>query len=301
MVPTTACPIAIASRTAEPRPSVTELITIRSADFINDNTSSRKPGNNTRLASDNCLICRSSCGRSSPSPRITRCASGTSRSTNGIASIRYRCPLWPTSAPTLTITGTPCGNQYSACRSSRRPILNLLDVDPVVHDLDAPGGDAILHEDVLDRARGGDEAVDLPVFPLREGVRLKMKVDAPRGNDLRARLRRPERQAERRHRHRVRIVRVHDLRLPAADDLRQLPRGGEIDLVDRRKRKQVGALGGAPEQLAFRMRHQHGAVAPGPQAQHGQKDLLLSPAPGARGVDVEGEHSSQSLANFRPT
>ena len=173
----------------------------------------------------------------------------------------------------------------------RRPILNLLDVDPVVHDLNAPGGDAILHEDVLDRARRGDEAVDLAVFPLREGVRLEMKVDAPRGNDLRTRIRRTERQAQRRHRHGMRIVRVHDLRLPAADDLRELPRGGEIDFVDRRERKQVGALGGAPEELALGVRHEHGAVAAGPQAQHGQKDLLLSPAPGARGVDVEGEHA----------
>ena len=172
---------------------------------------------------------------------------------------------------------------------------------PSCTTVDAPGGDAILHEDVLDRARRGDEAVDLPVLPLRERVRLQMKVDAPRGHDLRPRLRRAERQPQRRHRHRMRIVRVHDLRLPPPHDLRQLPRGGEIDLVHRRERKQVGALRGAPEQLALGVRHQHGAVAPGPQAQHGQEDLLLSPAPGARGVDVEGEHSSQSFANFRPT
>ena len=50
-----------------------------------------------------------------------------------------------------------------------------------------------------------------------------------------------------------------------------------------------------------RMRDEHGPMAAGPQAEHGQEDLLLSPAPGARGVDVEGEHSSQSFANFSPT
>ena len=37
---------------------------------------------------------------------------------------------------------------------------------------------------VLDRARRGNEAVHLPIFPLREGVRLQVKIDAPRGDDL---------------------------------------------------------------------------------------------------------------------
>ena len=58
---------------------------------------------------------------------------------------------------------------------------------------------------------------------------------------------------------------------------------------------------GAAKQFAGRMRQQHRAVAARAQAHHGQKDLLLSPAPGFRGVDVEGEHSSQSFANFSPT
>ena len=71
--------------------------------------------------------------------------------------------------------------------------------------------------------------------------------------------------------------------------------------LHRRERHQVGALGGAPIQLALGVRDEHGAVAAGAQAEHGQEDLVLSPAPGARGVDVEGEHSSQSFANFSPT
>ena len=39
----------------------------------------------------------------------------------------------------------------------------------------------------------------------------------------------------------------------------------------------------------------------GPEAEDGQEDLVLSPAPGAGGVDMEGEHSSQSFANFSIT
>ena len=86
-----------------------------------------------------------------------------------------------------------------------------------------------------------------------------------------------------------------------ADDAGEPPGGGEIDLVHRRERQQVGALRGAAIELALGVRDEHRPVAARPQAEHGQKDLLLSPAPGPRGVDVEGEHSSQSFANFRPT
>ena len=183
----------------------------------------------------------------------------------------------------------------------RRTVLDLLDVDAVVDDIDAAGWNAILDQNVLDRPRRRDEAIDLPVLPLRERVRLQVKIDAPRGDDLRPRLRRAKRQPERRHRHRVGIVRVDNLRPPPPRDPRQLPRRGQIDLIHRRERKQVRPLGGAAEQLALGVRHQHGTMAAGPQAQHGQEDLLLSPAPGSRGVDVEGEHSSQSFANFSPT
>jgi hypothetical protein len=42
---------------------------------------------------------------------------------------------------------------------------NLGDVDAVMHDDDVLCGNAVLHQDVTDRARGGDEEIDLPVFP----------------------------------------------------------------------------------------------------------------------------------------
>ena len=99
----------------------------------------------------------------------------------------------------------------------------------------------------------------------------------------------------------MRIVRVHDRGLPLLDDLGQLPRRREVDLVDRRQRNEIGALRGAPEQLPFAMRDEDRPVPAGAEAEDGQEDLLLSPAPGARGVDVDGEHSSQSFANFSPT
>jgi hypothetical protein len=100
-------------------------------------------------------------------------------------------------------------------------------------------------------------------------VRLQVEVDAARRDQLRPRLRRAERQRQRRHRHCVRIVGVDDRRRPLPDDLRQLPRRGEIDFVHRGERHQVGPLGGAPEQLALFVRNEYGAVPAGPHAENG--------------------------------
>lgn len=94
---------------------------------------------------------------------------------------------------------------------------------------------------------------------------------------------------------------MHDRRLPLADDLRQLPRGGEVDLAARRKRDEIRPFARAAEQLTVAMRDEHGPMPALTQPDDGQEDLLLSSAPRARGVDVEGEHSSQSFANLRPT
>ena len=99
----------------------------------------------------------------------------------------------------------------------------------------------------------------------------------------------------------MRIVRVHDLGLPVADDARQFPRRGQIDLVARRERHQIGPFRGTAIELALRVRDEDGLVADRAQSENGQEDLVLSAAPGAGGVDVEGEHSSQSFANLRPT
>lgn len=67
----------------------------------------------------------------------------------------------------------------------------------------------------------------------------------------------------------MRIVRVHDLRLPLPDDLRQFPRRGEIDLVDRRERDKIGTFRGAAKQLALAMRDEDGSMAAGPQSENG--------------------------------
>ncbi len=113
--------------------------------------------------------------------------------------------------------------------------------------------------------------------------------------------RRAERQRQTGHRHGVRIVRVHDRRLHLPDEPRQLPGGREIDFAFRRERNEIGPFGGAAEELTLGVGDEHGSMAARAQAEHGQEGLLLSSAPGAGRVDVEGEHSSQSLANFRPT
>ena len=130
---------------------------------------------------------------------------------------------------------------------------------------------------------------------------LQVEVDAARRDDARPRLGRAERQRQAGHRDGVRIVRVHDLRLPLPDDARQLPRRRQIDLVARRERHEIGPFGRAAIELALRVRDEHGLVAERAQPEDRQEDLVLSAAPGAGGVDVEGEHSSQSFANLRPT
>lgn len=99
----------------------------------------------------------------------------------------------------------------------------------------------------------------------------------------------------------MRIVRVHDRGRHVAQDTRQPPARREVDLVARRERDQVGPFARAAIELALGVRDEHRTVPGGAQPQDGQEDLVLSAAPRAGGVDVEGEHSSQSLANFRPT
>jgi hypothetical protein len=94
---------------------------------------------------------------------------------------------------------------------------------------------------------------------------------------------------------------MHDLRLPLANDPRELPRGRQVDFVARRERNEIGPLRGPAIELAVGVRHQDSFVAKGTEPQDRQEDLVLSAAPGPGGVDVEGEHSSESFANLSPT
>ena len=130
---------------------------------------------------------------------------------------------------------------------------------------------------------------------------LQVKVHPSRRHDWRPGCGRPERQGETGHRHGVRIVGVHDRRFPLPDDARQLPCRGQIDFVSRRQRHQIRTFERSAIELSLRVRYQHLTVMEGAQPEDGQEDLILSAAPGPGGVDVEGEHSSQSFANLRPT
>ena len=130
---------------------------------------------------------------------------------------------------------------------------------------------------------------------------LQVEVHPTRGDHSGPRIGCAEGQGERRHRDRMRIVRVHDLRFPLPDDARELPRRREIDLVARRQRDEIRSFRRAAIERALGMRHQDRPVAEGAQAEDGQEDLVLSAAPGAGGVDVECEHSSHSFANLSPT
>ena len=99
----------------------------------------------------------------------------------------------------------------------------------------------------------------------------------------------------------MRIVRVDHLRAVLAQHPRQLPRCGQVDLVERCETDEIHAFGRPRVQLALRMRDEHRPVPALAQSEDGQERLLLPASPGAGGVDVEAEHSSQSLASFRNT
>ena len=96
-------------------------------------------------------------------------------------------------------------------------------------------------------------------------------------------------------------MRVHHLGGVLPQHPRELPRGGQIDLVARGEADQVHALCRARVQLPLRMRDEHRPVPALAQSKDGQEGLLLSASPDAGRVDVEAEHSSQSLASLRPT
>ena len=184
----------------------------------------------------------------------------------------------------------------------RRQPLDLGDVDAVVHHVrPARAGNAVVDEDVANGARRGDEARHLAILPARERVAAQVEVHAPGRHQRGGRSDGAERQGRRRHRHRVRIVRVHEVGPVVADDARQPPRRAQVDLVARRQSDQIRPFGGALVQLTLRVRDEHRSVPAFAQPQDGQERLLLSAAPGPGGVDVEAEHSSHSFANFRPT
>ncbi len=196
-------------------------------------------------------------------------------------------------------------------RPMRKPILgvnidggqplDLRDIDAVVDHMNPRGWNTVTLEDVVNGTRRGDEQIHLPVLPSRKGMRLQVKVDAAGSDKRRLRHRRAIRHGESGHGDGMGVVRVNDFRLELSNDARKLPRSGEVDLVARSERHKVRTLHRAPVELALRMRDEHRFVFERAQTEDGQEDLVLSPAPGARGIDVEGEHSSQSFANLRLT
>ena len=102
-----------------------------------------------------------------------------------------------------------------------------------------------------------------------------------------------ERQRQRRHRDAVRIVRVDDVRRQPLDQTRESRHAAERSISVRGASGiELEPLGGAPPQLAVRVRDERGALADRPQAVDGQQDLVLPAAPGPRGVDVEREHQA---------
>ena len=90
----------------------------------------------------------------------------------------------------------------------------------------------------------------------------------------------------------MRIVRVNDVGLERLMTRASRHAAREIHLRPRRDRNQLEPFRRALPQLAVGMGDQRGALADRAQAVDGQQNLVLSAAPGARRVDMEGEHQS---------
>ena len=140
-VPTTASRIAMASSTVDPSPSVTELMTKRSADFTSLQhilAESRQAEPASPDASS--LICFSKRARSSPSPKMTRYASGTA-----LQHVRHRLdqvllPLVVDQRADVDDNRRTTRQPELAVNVDRRQPADLADVDAVVHDDDLRAG-----------------------------------------------------------------------------------------------------------------------------------------------------------------
>ena len=290
-VATIALPQAIASSSDVPSPSVTELITNRSKPLMQPSTSVRNPGSSDVLLepvlADLPLevfaqlafaenheprvrdflhdqvrgVDRGTAGPcAAPAPRRCRRPAHGAGSQN--ASCRFTgsaAATCSTSMPSCTVTVRSAGmpSATSICRIA---------------------SDAAMKQSTW---RYFQRESELP-FRWKSTRREATRTGA--GGAAR------ERQRERGHRDAVRIVGVHDVRPQPLDDARQTPGGRQVHLGPRRNRNQLEPLAGAPPQLAVRMRHQRGTMADLAQAVDGQQHLVLSAAPRAGGVDVEGEH-----------
>ncbi len=177
--------------------------------------------------------------------------------------------------------------------------LHVPQIDAFVHGRRPLRRHAVRHEHLSDRLGRRDEAVHLPVLPPRERVAFQMKIDATRRDERRrrraARRSRAKRQRERGHRHPVRVVRVNDVRPQPLDHPRQPPCGRQIHFRARRERDQLEPLASAAPQLAARMRDERRPLADRAQTVHRDQNLVLSAAPGAGRIDVQGKHASATL------
>ncbi len=168
---------------------------------------------------------------------------------------------------------------------------NVIDVDPLVNRERSVGGDAVGDEHAANRFGRGKEAIDLPMLPTRKRVASQMEIDAARDDERRRLHRRStERQRERRHGGRVRVVGMHDVRVEPFERARQPPPGGEIDLGSGGDRHQLQSLGSPLQELPVRMRHERRTMPDGAKSMNGQKHLILTAAPRSRRVDVKGKH-----------
>ena len=93
-----------------------------------------------------------------------------------------------------------------------------------------------------------------------------------------------------RHRHTMRIVRVQHVGLQLLHQARQAPRRAQIHLGLWRDRHQLEAFFRTLAQLAGRVRDEHRPVSYRAKSEDCEQHLVLAAAPGACGVDVEGEH-----------
>jgi hypothetical protein len=128
--------------------------------------------------------------------------------------------------------------------------IDIPEIDPVVHHLDAVPFDAVPFENRRNQLRCGDEDIDVPVLPLGESVTLEMEIDAPRGHNERPLLRPAHLQGHRGQRDRHRIVRMEHRGRQVSQHLDELPRRLDIELAPGRKAEIAQAFAGAAPEFA---------------------------------------------------
>ena len=202
----------------------------------------------------------------------------------------------------LTLVWIECGDIPDKRCTMREPerlvhvderrSLHTLQVDAVVHHIEAFGWDAIVNQYRADERGSADEAVDLTILPARKRVFPNVDDHTAGRDEPGGKGRAPERDGQRGHRDSAGVVGMDDIGSAFTQQSRELPGRGEVHLQPRRQRNEVVPVGCPAPHLAVWVDDKRRPVSACTETKDGQQDLVLSTVPGARGVHVQRHHES---------